>query len=43
VCVCVRVRVYIQAIGYDADEAAGGTSAADKQSILAHAFVWCTV
>mmetsp|Transcript_30895 Transcript_30895/g.49851 ORF Transcript_30895/g.49851 Transcript_30895/m.49851 type:complete len:482 (+) Transcript_30895:124-1569(+) len=31
-----------EAIGYDADEAAGGTSAADKQSILAHAFVWCT-
>ena len=31
-----------EAVGYDPDQPAGGTSAADKKSILAHAFVWCT-
>jgi hypothetical protein len=31
-----------EAIGYDPDAPAGGTSAAEKKSILAHAFVWCT-
>ena len=31
-----------EAVGYDPDEKAEGTSAADKKSILAHAFVWCT-
>ena len=31
-----------EAVGYDPDEPAGGTSAAQKKSILAHAFVWCT-
>jgi hypothetical protein len=30
-----------ESVGYDADQPAGG-SAADKKSILAHAFVWCT-
>jgi hypothetical protein len=31
-----------EAVGYDPDAPAGGTSAAEKKSILAHAFVWCT-
>ena len=31
-----------EAVGYDPDEKARGTSAAKKKSVLAHAFVWCT-
>jgi hypothetical protein len=39
---CRQIIHVGEAIGYDPDEKADGTSAADKKSILAHAFVWCT-
>ena len=37
---CARVVAAGEAVGFEPDEPAGG-SATEKQSVLAHAFVWC--